>query len=250
MVLDERIKDAFGKIKADDELKKNTREFLRHKTTTVAVSRRRRAAAIACMMFIFAGWGGYFAYFTEVVAISIDVNPSFELGINRFDRVISVTAYNEDGIRALSDMNIRFLDYREALEQIFADESMAQYLMPDEYIAVTVFGEQEEENDRILTDMASCTAPYGNVHCSSGSYGEVAAAHSTGMSCGKYKAYLELKALEPDITVEEAGGLTMRQIQDRINAITGDTEFDAADEEDAWHHTGHGHGSHYGHGRR
>lgn len=249
--MDERIKEAFGEIKADDNLKKRTMEYLRRKTIKDTVlTYKRRAAAFACMLFLFIGSGGYFVYFTEVVAISIDVNPSFELGINRFDKVVSVVAYNEDGSRVLSGMNIRFMDYRDALEQILADESMKQYLTPDEYIAVTVFGKQEEKNDRMLADMASCTASYKNVHCSSGSYGEVAAAHSTGMSCGKYKAYLELKALEPDITEEEAGELTMRQIRDRINAITGGTGSGAIDEGETEHHTGHGHGNRYRHGKR
>ena len=42
-------------------------------------------------------WGGTWLYFTPTMEISVDINPSIELGVNRFDRVISVDGYNEDG---------------------------------------------------------------------------------------------------------------------------------------------------------
>ena len=38
-----------------------------------------------CLLVLLAGWGGHHAYFTPSAIISIDVNPSLELGVNRFD---------------------------------------------------------------------------------------------------------------------------------------------------------------------
>ena len=47
-------------------------------------------------------------------------------------------------------------------------------------------------------------------------------AHALGLSCGRYMAYLEWKALDPDVTPEEFNGMTMREIRDRIAALSGE----------------------------
>ena len=49
------------------------------------------------------------------------------------------------------------------------------------------------------------------------------AAHDCGLSYGKYRAYLELAALDPTVTPEEVQGMTMREIRDRIAALSGGT---------------------------
>ena len=42
-------------------------------------------------------------------------------------------------------------------------------------------------------------------------------AHKAGLSVGKYRAFLELKAKKPEITPEEVQGLTMRQKEEGQN---------------------------------
>lgn len=248
---DERLKEAFHNIRADEELKKHTLEYIFQKThgcrRNAIYPYRRLAAAMACVLLVMAGWSGYSAYFTQTSAISIDINPSIELNINRFDKVISVETYNEDGYMTMSSMDVRFRDYRDALQQILASENMAQYLTQDYLISITVFGMDDEKSNEIITNLSSCAASYGSVHCAFGSPEEAAAAHAEGMSFGKYRAFLELQALDPDVTVEEARGLTMRQIRNLINELSGggaDTAQDGdADNGNSGHNPGHGNGN-------
>lgn len=226
--MDDRLKEAFHQIQADEELKRHTKEYVFQKThaykENIMFPYRRLAMAMTCFLFVLLGWGGYSAYFTPISALSVDVNPSIELNVNRFDKVISVETYNEDGDTVMSAMDIRFKDYREALQQILASESMAQYLTKDDFIAITVFGEDEEKSKEIIASLASCTASYGNVHCASGNPEEAAAAHSLGLSFGKYKAFLELQALDPDVSVEDVKGLTMRQMWDLMDELSDGTK--------------------------
>jgi hypothetical protein len=42
--------------------------------------------------------GGYAFYNTPINYVSFDVNPSVELGLNFFDKVVSCEACNEEGI--------------------------------------------------------------------------------------------------------------------------------------------------------
>lgn len=49
------------------------------------------------LCFLMAGAGGYTVYSRPVSYISIDVNPSIELAVNRFDRVVSAKATTQTG---------------------------------------------------------------------------------------------------------------------------------------------------------
>ena len=94
----EKIKAAFDQIRAEDALKSSTKAYLSEhvykKSRGPSVHFRRFAAAAACSLLVFLA-GGSYLFFTPTAFISVDVNPSLELGINRFDRIVSVIGYNE-----------------------------------------------------------------------------------------------------------------------------------------------------------
>jgi len=227
-----RIKEAFDSVRADDALKNNTKHFLFRKTEPYRKRRsfpyKRAAIVMACLLFAVLGQRGYSAYFTSVSTISIDVNPSIELDVNRFEKVIDVKPYNEDGEDIVSAVDLRFLDYREALLQLLQNETLARYLSSDQLVVITVFGDDEERNSEMLADVSVCTNAYENVRCSSGNSAEARAAHALGLSYGKYRAFLALQALDPDVTPEDVSGLTMRQIRDRIRALSEAGENEGA----------------------
>ncbi len=187
---------------------------------------RRLAAAMACLLLVAMGWGGYFLYFIPVSSISVDVNPSIELGINRFDRVVKVDTYNDDGYNIMSSLDVRFMDYRDAMDVILNQESEEAYLAEDSCIAIAVSGAAEGKQREMLACLHTCASSYGNVHCSTGSHGDAAAAHEAGMTLGRYQAFLELQALDSSITAEDIEGLTISQIWDKIAELSGDTGQD------------------------
>lgn len=253
-----RLQDAFDKIHAEQELKDRTMEFLENTTNgyrkrRIPSSKWRIAAATCCILLLSIG-AGYSVYLTPAFAISIDINPSIELGINRFNKVVSVNTYNEDGYAVMSDIDVNHMDYKDALNQILADKDMKEYIVQNQLITITVFGRNEDKNDEMLDNVSTCTSHYTNVHCSSGNSKEVTAAHEAGMSFGKYKAFLELQALDPDITTEDIQGLTMRQIWDMIDELSGNTDGtnqnDSTDDrcgkgQHGGHGLGHGRGLHH-----
>lgn len=255
--MESRLQDAFDKIHAEHGLKNRTMEFLTDTTNGYKRNRRiissgRLIAATACFVLLLSAIIGYSAYFTPAYAISIDINPSIELGINHFNKVVSVDTYNEDGYTVMSSLDVYYLDYIDALKLILADKGMKEYIVQDQLISVGVFGKNEDKNNEVLDNVAACTSSYSNVHCSSGNSGEVSEAHDAGMSCGKYKAFLELQALDPDITAEDIQGLTMCQIWDMIDALSGNTDGtnqnNCTDGYGEGQHNGHGSGHGNGHG--
>jgi hypothetical protein len=220
MMMNNRIKNAFDKVRAEDELKRNTKDFLSARAArTVSLQRfQRTAVAFACLALVMLSFGGWRFYMTPVSAVSIDVNPSVELGINLFDRVVAVEGYNDEGIDLAESVNLKNLNYSDAIETLLASETMQSYVAEDGLVSITMIGSDDRKSEEMISRIRSCSyAGSPDVECHKGNRAEVKAAHKAGMSFGKYRAFLELKDFDPEITADDVQGLTMRQIRDRIN---------------------------------
>lgn len=249
MTMNNALKELFGPIQAEDGLKDRTKAFLAKRTlgyTKADIEKRRfpsYAAACACLMLVLLG--GRWLYFTPTAEISIDINPSIELGINRFDRVIAVTGFNEDGRELSSTLDIKYKNYVQAVEQILHHDSVTALLSGGEVLAITVAGPDGQQSAQILSGVKTCTAGQSNVDCYFAQPQEAAAAHEAGLSCGKYRAFLELQVLDPDITAEAVQGMTMREIRDMIDRLSpgGGSDSPPSGSRGSGHHgNGGGHG--------
>lgn len=250
--MNEKLKKTFDQVQAEEELKEKTKEFLLRKTRGYTKTKMgnygRLLPAVACLLFLLLG--GHWLYFTPTVEISMDVNPSIELGINRFDRVISVNSYNDDGQELMDLLHIKHMDYAEAINQILENEDIVTLLSNDEIMTICVVGPDGAQSSRILSDIESCTAEKRNTHCYYVHSEEAEAAHEMGLSYGKYRAFLEIQALDPDVTVEEIQGMTMREIRDFMDSLSADKPTDHVEEDETqtdhdreygYHGAGNGH---------
>lgn len=230
MTMNNAIKELFGPIRAEEELKERTKAFLAQKTGNYAKAPAARreypvyAAACACLLFLLLG--GRWLYFTPTAEISMDINPSIELSVNRFDRVIAVTAFNEDGQELSRELDVKHMDYAQAVEQVLTHDSIAALLSGGEMMCITVVGQDGQQSAKLLSGLETCAAGRSNIDCYSARPEEAAAAHEAGLSCGKYRAFLELQRLDPDITPEDVQGMTMRKIRDLIDRLSADGDDD------------------------
>ncbi len=241
-----RIKETFDAIHAEETLIENTRAFLNENTGRTkrrrSLSAARLVPAAAC--FLLLTLGGYRYYFAPTSVISIDINPSLELWVNRYDKVVSVKEYNDDGNKLANSLDIRFMGYAEALDQILASDEIKGYLSQDEWLTITVVRSEEEQGERILSDIESCVEGHGNTSCHSADLHDVEAAHAEGLSYGKYCALLELQKIAPEMTAEDIYGMTMCEIENLIQDLSGETSGTG----DGSGTGGHGHGYGHGHG--
>ena len=224
MTMNKALKELFSPIRAEEALKDHTKAFLAERTREYAKAgakgRGYPAWAAVCVCLLLALLGGRWLYFTPAAAISVDINPSIELSVNRFDRVIAVTALNEDGQALSSALDIKYKTYGQALEQILGQDSVAALLSGGEVMAITVAGSDKGRSARLLSGIEACAAGQGNIDCYLARPEEAAAARAAGLSCGKYRAFLELQRLDPDITPEAVEGMTMREIRDRLDCLS------------------------------
>ena len=221
----EKLKEAFERVRAEDALKEKTSTYVAGQLASRRKSAWKRnlrmAAAAACLLLVFfAGYGSH-VYFDTVSVISIDINPSVELGINAFDRVISVQAFNSDGDALAQSLQLRFLTSEEAVTRIMDSETVRTLLNQDEFLSITVVGENAEESESLCARLEQSTADQANTHCYSAVAQDVAQAHSCGLSYGKYRAYQQAIQQGEDLTLEEVESMTMKEIQDLVETHCG-----------------------------
>lgn len=243
--MNNKIKAAFDPIHASEELKSKTRAFIAQNSCNYTLRKapyRPRImpvlAAAACMAL--AVFAGIKLYFTPTTHINIDINPSLDLGINLFYRVVSVEPLNDDGKKLITEMpDIKFAAYDEALRKILGNKSIEALLSEDEILTVTVISAVNAntvQSANILSAAKACVSSYGNVHCHSASLEDAEAAKELGLSYEKYLAYLNLRSIDQNITPEIIRNMTMREIRELITLLTGneytDFEHDNQDNHD------------------
>ncbi len=230
MELANRIQDAFDNIKTEPQLIESTKQFLSKKRRNSRMPSRRPmfygALAAVCMaLFLLAGIGGYSWAQTPVSYVAIDVNPSIELALNRFDRVVSVRGYNTEGMEILKDLPLRGKLYTAAIELIMGSKAMAAYLSEGADLVFTIAADSQRES--ALKSGAESSASHCGHSSQSASVDLESAlqAHTYGLSLGKYYAWLQLIQYDDSVTIEDCRDMSMAELHRRIS------EYESGEEE-------------------
>lgn len=174
-------------------------------------------AAAACLCFILlSSVVGVRAYNTVASYVSVDVNPSLELCLNRWDQVVDVVAFNKDAAEVCRNLSLKHMTYAEALRALLADPGFCAYLDENADLTVTVVSHHPEV---LLSATEECDAY--TVHGGTAStcdFGALEEAHENHCSVGKYAAFRDLAAYEPELTAADCADMTMHEIHQRIES--------------------------------
>lgn len=112
--------------------------------------RMTAAAAAAIMIFVTPAW----AYYTPYSYVSIDVNPSFEFYINRFDRVLTVKGFNDDGRELSKNISIDGLKNKEiqsAVKSVLNELKTKGYIVEGEEdgVIIAASSKSDEKKDML-----------------------------------------------------------------------------------------------------
>lgn len=223
--MNDRIREAFAAVHAEEALKESTRAFVAERTAGYRRRGRPTAArlvmAAAACLAVLVVLGGWRVYFTPTASVSIEINPWVELSVNRFDRVIAVSGRNDEGAALAEELDLRFLSCDEAIQTVLADTEVAALLAENAVMDIAVTGADEAQCGRLLSQAEACTAGWDSAHCYHAGSEEAAAAREAGLPLGKYRMYQALQALDPAITAEKVRDMTMSQLQALLEALSG-----------------------------
>ena len=219
--MQDRIKKAFDEIHAEDSLKLRTKALVYERTNKKNINRKTHsrsfATAVTCIIAVILVLGGYFSYTIPVAAISVDINPSMELDVNVYERVINITGYNESGTELAEKIDVINMDYSDAINSILNNETVISYLKTDNIMEVTVTSFNKNTGERMCKCLEEETGISKNSIFTSCDWEDIDEAHSLGLSFGKYRAFVQLQNVNPDITVEDVKSLSMKEIREMIN---------------------------------
>lgn len=241
-----RIKDAFEQIHATEQMKNTAYSCVRReidsRTKRRPLFRLRPLAAVCLLLFLAAGSGSWYLWTKPVSYLSVDINPSVELSLNRFNRVTSAEGKNQDGVLILQGITLKGRDYIDAVELLVGSDSMQAYLENDPALTFTVASPRAGELLEGLENSVVSTEYKGTCH--QADMESVHIAHECGMSLGKYQAYARLSEYDKTVTQEECQKMTMHQLLDRLSEyeeIDGGASCDDHQGENSHHRKGCGH---------
>ncbi|MBE5848776.1 MAG: anti-sigma factor domain-containing protein [Lachnospiraceae bacterium] len=178
-------------------------------------------SAAAAALVITGGIGGY-TYYTPYGTVSLDVNPSIEYTINRFDRVLDVTGINDDGDDILFELDTKSLINRNietAIEDTIEQIDAEGYFSDEDgnYVVLTANTKEEAHTDTLLSNLDNNVKQRENLEPISFkvSDDEITEAHSQGISPGKKMMVDRLEGVSDEKI--DRGEWNRRSVRDIVN---------------------------------
>ncbi len=186
--------------------------------------KKRISLAILAIFILLATTTTVFACNSAVNYVSIDINPSIEIGVNMFDNVVSVEGTNLDGQNLVDGLDVDNMPVEEAVDVIMEEAADQGYIAEDGSTVVSVITEtedtalQEEVNNGVSLAMSNkkLIAP---MYADSSSPEMRAEAKALGVSPGKYKLIKMLQAIDPTITVDQYKDAKVSEIIRKANEL-------------------------------
>lgn len=202
---------------------------------------RNLSAVAASFLILIMLSSGVYAYYTPYSYVSVDMNPSLELYVNRFERVIEVHAFNDEALQIIkSSEGIKNKNVSVALEKILGNAEEAGYLKKDvgNSLMIVVSSKNKKEEAVLIDKMSkTSTAVLSNI---SSDYEIILEktqvesykkAKEKNISPGKVMLANRFKEAKPEIDEEKVRNMPLQQAIKQIEEEE-DKKVDKVDKED------------------
>lgn len=163
--IDKELKSIQAEYKPDEFLRQQTRSLLKRE-----IEHKRQGKTFKKAAFVLCPAAAFvlililcISVFTAVPAkaagyYTIDINPSISIAVDENDVVISVDPENEDAVRLLQTIELKGIQFQEALKMILQAAEQMDFIKDNGHLLVAHFGEgpgmtQEELVSLVNTEM-------------------------------------------------------------------------------------------------
>lgn len=244
------LKRTLDQVHAEENLKKKTMEHILNNDANIisfnsdivrkrpVLAKKIIAAACAAVVICALPISAYAYYKTPTSYVSVDINPSVELGINSFGKVVSVTAHNDDGKTVIEGLSLVNMNVESAVRQLVKAASQCGFIKDDgsTFISVTAetnneaVAENLEQNAAAgaqeAIDDADDTASIETDHIALDRRNEAIA---LGISPGKLNLIQKLQAFDSSIKAEDYKDAAVSVIQKKFIELKKEHKGQAGD---------------------
>ncbi|MEG2217463.1 MAG: anti-sigma factor domain-containing protein [Clostridia bacterium] len=214
-------------------------EVQRFILTRAKLITRISTLAACCTLVCGLSWGA-FSYLNPIYYISMDVNPSVEYTLNTFNRVLSVQAVNDDGVKILQALNLKNLSNKtieEVMSLTLTEITREGYLdVNTGGIVIAISGKKTSAAEKLATHLkdliaAQCADHHRTVSIETMIVDQALfdEARALGVTPGKLLLVQMLLAEHPEIDALSAEEWLKKPVRDIMAALNLNHE----DEEDA-----------------
>ena len=120
----------------------------------------KKIAHMAASVLVVAFIGlGAFLWSTPVQYINIDINPSVELSVNYFDRIISVNPMNEDGQKLVESVSVQARRYANGIGLVINTAHEMGYLNDEEDVLISISSSDPKRVEKAKNDIKEKVSP-------------------------------------------------------------------------------------------
>ena len=184
---------------------------------------KKKIALILVAFTVLSSGGGAYAYTTAPIAyVSMDINPSVELGVSIFNKVVSVEAYNEDGKKIIENTDLTKYDIDNAIRKLVLSSVSDGYIKEDgsSFVQITTSTDKEDVAVQLGKSLKEAAdEALNNNHAKAKVETEDVAltsrdeARKLGITPGKFNLIQKLQELDSNITVEDYKESSVEDIQ-------------------------------------
>ena len=124
--------------KNHDELQIGSVFYINSTQRSTAFYLKKAASMVAAILLVaFLGLGAY-SWTIPVQYINIDINPSVELVINRYNRIIRQNPLNDDGEKLLESVDLQLQKYEKGVHAVIETAKSLGYLADERDVLISI----------------------------------------------------------------------------------------------------------------
>ena len=219
------------------------RDYVVGQEVSIAVSKKPRRSGLiavaACFMLLATGGAGYATAVSPYSHVTLDVNPSIEYTLNRFDQVVSIECMNDEGqeiVDNISDDISKFASFEDVFKMTVDELYKLGYLTGDEhdYMVLSVCC---DKNSSKAADLENSLSAITSDYTLTSEVIEVtekdrAEASDLNTTAGKLALILDVVSKEDKLTEKDVRDFvdkSVKQIAETIDNYKKDPETTASD---------------------
>jgi hypothetical protein len=197
--------------------------------------KRKIALALSFGLILSLAGGGYAYAKTPIAYVSMDINPSVELGVNAFDKVVSIEAYNEDGKKILEGTNLVNANVNYAVSTVISNSISDGYIKADGSSAIEITTSTDKEAiateldgylKKVVEETLSNNKVEAEIESEKVDLARREEARKLGITFGKLNLIQKLQELDPTINVEDYKFSSIKDIQKKTKELRKNNNID------------------------